>query len=175
MLMTVQFTSLSQCTSHYWLQIDALLQTYLEALANQNIPLARQTFKVLSKLLKEHIKQAERLLIPAHRSLKEDLRWQTDIHSQSHQDILALVDNIHADLKKMATDKADDTDTVNGQALKELITLHKEQTEKGLLPELDDQLDPAQLDQLITQCHLSWQEAHDDLREEIQSIDHALT
>lgn len=172
--MTTQFNSLSQCVSYYHRQIDELLMLHQEAVIVQDIVLAEDALKVFSKLLKAHISLEDEHLIPAHQSLNTEKHWQTRVYQEEHLKLHELLSNIRqmvrkapeqTELRRWVIELIDYERT-----FKNVMEHHEEREEKGLLLELDHELNKDTLNQLITTCHLAWQETYDSLREDVEDI-----
>lgn len=172
--MATQFNSLLQCVSYYHRQIDEMLMLHQEAVIVQDIPLAEEALRVFSKLLKTHLELEDQLLIPRHESLEHEVRWKTRVYQEEHSKLLDLLSNLRGMLQK-APDTPDMRRWViefidYERTFKNVMEHHEEREEKGLLLELEHELDKDTLDRMITQCHLVWQETYDGLREEIHDI-----
>lgn len=176
--MTTQFNSLLQCVSYYHRQLDELLMLHQEAVIVQNMALAKRALKIFNKLLKTHIDLEDELLIPAHETLQAEKQWRTLIYSEEHKKLLDLLANTQElinkppaqdELRRWIIEVIDYERT-----FKNVMEHHEEREEKGLLLELDNHLETNQLNNLITKCHLGWQEVYDGLREEVDDIRKAL-
>ena len=172
--MTTQFNSLLQCVSYYHRQIDEMLMLHQEAVIVQDIPLAEEALRLFSKLLKVHIELEDELLISRHEQLASEIRWRTRVYKEEHVKLFDLLGNIRQMLRKApeATEmRRWVIDIIDYErTFKNVMEHHEEREEKGLLLELDHELDKNTLDQIITQCHLVWQETYDGLREEVEEI-----
>lgn len=172
--MTTQFNSLLQCVSYYHRQIDELLMLHQEAVIVQDLALAEDALKAFSKLLKTHLELEDQLLIPAHETLDTEKSWKTLIYQEEHKKLHELLGNIRAMMRKAPESSELRRWVIEfidyERTFKNVMEHHEEREEKGMLLELDHALNQDKLHQLITQCHLAWQEAYDSLREEIHSI-----
>ena len=172
--MATQFNSLLQCVSYYHREIDEMLLLHQEAVIVQDIPLAEEALRLFSKLLHTHIEVEDKLLMPHHEKIESEVRWRTQVYRDEHTKLFDLLGKIREMLRK-APDSVDMRRWViefidYERTFKNVMEHHEEREEKGLLPELDHELNRDTLNHLTTQCHLAWQETYDGLREEIEDI-----
>ena len=176
--MTTQFNSLSQCVSYYHRRIDELLMLHQEALVIQDFPLAQKALRIFAKFLNKHLTLENELLIPAHDSLGCNKQWRTQVYKEEHSKLVDLLDNIRHMLSKEPAEERMRRWVIEvidyERTFKNVMEHHEEREEKGLLLEIDNYLERFELEKLITQCHLGWQEDYEALREDIEDIRAAL-
>ncbi|MDX1695452.1 MAG: hemerythrin domain-containing protein [Ketobacteraceae bacterium] len=172
--MTTQFNSLLQCVSYYHRQIDEMLMLHQEAVIVQDIPLADEALRLFTRLLKTHIELEDKLLIPQHEKIRGEIRWRTRVYKDEHTKLHELLNKLQIMIKK-APEASELRRWViefidYERTFKNVMEHHEEREEKGLLLELDHALDQDTLNQMITECHLVWQETYDGLRDDIEDI-----
>lgn len=174
--MTTQFNSLSQCVSYYHRQLDELLMLHQEALIVQNLDAANAALRIFAKFLKAHLDLEDELLISLHDGLKIEKNWRTLIYQEEHKKLVDLLGNIQNTMSRPPEDEKEELrrwviELIDYErTFKNVMEHHEEREEKGLLTELDNNLDKGELNRLITRCHLDWQECYDSLREDIEEI-----
>lgn len=121
--------------------MDELLLQHQEALIEQNMAAALDSYEIFHERLCAHIALENSELLPRHEKVEQP-RWRTQVYALEHERILLLADKILSRMKQPVIEPGPEQRRWiislldHERVLKNVVEHHEEREEKGMLPEL---------------------------------------
>lgn len=148
------------------LDLRELFAQHQEALLQGHFEDAISLLSNFNLCHKSHAKLEERYLFPLFKNIKHQSKWDVSLYIKEHEKIERLFENINADLLWLSEQSLSESQLRRNivvlldkeKTFKGLTEHHEEREEEAMLKELNEELDPLLIKELVSDLKFTWLE-----------------
>lgn len=146
------------------LDLRELFAQHQEALLQGHLEEAMTLLHNFNLCHESHAKLEERYLFPLFAKIEHQTKWDVSLYEKEHKKIEHLFDKINEDVKWLSEQNLSESQLRRNiivlldkeKTFKGLTEHHEEREEDAMLKELDEQLEPSLIKELISDLKFTW-------------------
>lgn len=148
------------------LELRELFMRHQEYLLQAKFERAIDCLARFHACLDAHMELEEKYLFPEFARIERKSRWDVDLYETEHEKIRRMHDHIMAELEWLHAESLNASDRRRNiialldqeKTYKGMLEHHEDREEEAMLRELDEQLTPERLENLISRINTGWKE-----------------
>ncbi len=146
------------------LDLRELFAQHQEALLQGHFEDAMTQLSNFNQCHQSHAKLEERYLFPLFSEIKHQSKWNVSLYIKEHEKIERLFENISKDVSWLSEQSLSESQLRRNiialldkeKTFKGLTEHHEEREEEAMLKELDEQLEPSLIKELVSDLKFTW-------------------